>query len=42
MESELSHLVEERISVDKETLSLCSQLAAAQERVRVLRINYYS
>ncbi|KAL6105236.1 nin [Pungitius sinensis] len=36
MESQLSHLVEARISVDKETLSLCSQLDAAQERVRTL------
>ncbi|XP_062413327.1 ninein isoform X2 [Pungitius pungitius] len=36
MESQLSHLVEARISVDKEVLSLCSQLDAAQERVRTL------
>ncbi|KAM8913637.1 uncharacterized protein AB9W97_005444 isoform 3-T3 [Spinachia spinachia] len=34
LESQLSHLVERQISVDKERLSLCSQLATAQERVR--------
>lgn len=36
MESHLSHLVEERKSVDKETVGLRNQLAKAQEKVKLL------
>ncbi|KAK9534031.1 hypothetical protein VZT92_009106 [Zoarces viviparus] len=36
METQLCHLVEERMSVDKETLGLCSQLAKAHERVKTV------
>ncbi|TNN53741.1 Ninein [Liparis tanakae] len=36
IETRLSRLVEERLSQDKETLGLCSQLAKAQERVKTL------
>ncbi|XP_034418501.1 ninein isoform X5 [Cyclopterus lumpus] len=35
-ESQLSRLLEERMSQDKETLGLCSQLAKAQERVKTV------
>ncbi|XP_039459421.1 ninein isoform X2 [Oreochromis aureus] len=36
MESHLSHLVEERKSVDKETVGLRNQLAKAQEKVKTM------
>ncbi|XP_030574598.1 ninein [Archocentrus centrarchus] len=36
MESHLSHLVEERKTVDKETVGLRNQLAKAQERVKAM------
>ncbi|XP_056281743.1 ninein isoform X3 [Pseudoliparis swirei] len=36
IETQLSRLVEERLSQDQETLGLCSQLAKAQERVKTV------
>ncbi|XP_049918023.1 ninein isoform X2 [Epinephelus moara] len=36
MESQLSHLVEERRSADKETQGLCKQLSKAQEKVKTV------